>query len=211
MTKKIILCLLVAIVAFSCKNSSSNESQTADSVAANTPTEARANTDSALFDIQSVPVSEVALGEFPYLSYPEGYNFNYHKEIEAKDIKEVDKEYFAVAGKLVAVEGKSFKVRIDRDSEAGKLNRLVVEKYYATKIQELGGVRVNNIPVPKSEIERIGDKELIEQQYGFSIDYNMLDDVQTYLIKRKDREIWIQMMIMDSEIAKLTVLEKKTK
>ncbi len=211
MTRKIITCLLLATsILFSCKNASkTSEDTTADSTTTNEETPKQQTADTARFDINSIPLSEVEIGQFPYLSYPEGYNFNYEKDIKQQNIKDFDKEYFAVAGKLISVEGKTYKVRIEKDSKnERKFNAPLVEKYYTDKILELGGVQVNNVTVPQAEINRVGNKELVEKQYGFSIDYNLLDDIKTFVIRRKDKEIWIQITLMNEEVGKLTVLEK---
>lgn len=213
MKKAIFICLLVSTTLFSCSNETketSDKKSDSVSVTGNKPEELPK--ENIPFDIQSIPISEVEIGQFPYLSYPEGYNFNYKKEISANDIKELDKEYFAISGKLHPIEGKSFKVRIERENtNPRKFNSLLVEKYYVEKIKSLGGVQVNNMAVDEAEIKKIGDQELIDKKFGFSIDYNLLNDIKTFVIRRKDKEIWIQMTLMNEEVGKLTVLEKETK
>lgn len=107
------------------------------------------------------------------------------------------------------MEGKSFKSTIEKDRSDGKrFNSLIVGKSYENAILALGGVLVNNITIPQSEIKRVGDKELIEKHYGFSLDYNLLDDIKTYIIKTKDKEIWIQFYLLNDESGGITILEK---
>ncbi|CAM4111759.1 OmpA family protein [Flavobacterium weaverense] len=69
-------------------------------------------------------------------------------------------------------------------------------------------MKVNDVTIPKSEIERIGNKELIEKHYGYSFDFNMLDDIKRYIIKTKDREVWVQYYVMNDESGRITILEK---
>jgi len=213
MIKKMTSCLLIATALVACNNSEkTTENNTKDSSTAETSATTTAATDTSTFDINSISISDKNLGTFPYLFYPDGYNFNYEKEISAKNIKALDIEYFAVNGKLLPVEGKSYKVRIEKDANSdNKFSKLAVEHYYEDKISSLGGVKVNNIPVPSTEIKRIGDKDLINNQYGHSIDYNLLDDIKTYIIRTATKQIWIQMTLMDNEVGKLTVLEKEVK
>ena len=211
MIKKVTTCLFIATALMACNNSEkTTENNTKDSITSETSATNTAASDTATFDINSIAISDKELGTFPYLSYPDGYNFNYEKENSAKNIKALDIEYFAVNGKLVPVEGKSYKVRIEKDANSdNKFNKLVVERYYEDKISSLGGVKVNNIPVPSTELKRVGDKELVDKQYGHSIDYNLLDDIKTYVIRTTTKQIWIQMTLMNNEVGKLTVLEKE--
>ena len=211
MVKKLTSCIILAAALISCKNG--NQTSTTgekDSIGAEVKTAQQVHTDTTAFDLNEISISTKELGEFPYLSYPEGYNFNYEKKINTLNIKDLDKEYFAIDGKLIPIEGKSYKVRIEKSQEnEKKFSSLYVSRYYDEKIVKLGGVCINNVAVNNQEIKRIGDKELIENNYGFSIDYNLLDDIKTYIIRTETKQIWIQMTLMDNEVGKLTVLEKK--
>lgn len=211
--KKITSCILLSTVLFSCANKEHSSSSGKDSLttqsAAQEAKETKVNEPSGTFDISSIPVTDKKPGTFPYLNPPETYTYNYEKEIQQKNINDFDKEYFAVNGKLILLEGKTYKVRIEKDRSNGKrFNSLIVEKSYKDAILALGGVPVNDVPVSQEEIKRVGDKELIEKHYGFSIDYNLLDDIKTYVIRTADKEIWIQMTLMNNESGKLTILEK---
>ena len=212
--KKSILVIAIAMSLFAYKKTSESETvetQKEESAPqSETISDSKKEVDTTTFDSSKINESTAKLGEFPYVSPPEMYTYNYEKAINPANIKDVDKEYFAVNGKLFPVEGKSFKARIEKDRSDGKrFNKLVVEKSYEASILALGGVNVNNGNIPNSEIKRIGDKELIDNKYGFSIDYNMLDDIKTYIIKTKDKEIWIQYNLMKDESGSITVLEKQ--
>jgi len=213
MIKKMTSCLLIATALMACNNSDkTTENNTKDSNTAETSATTTAATDTATFDINSIAISDKELGTFPYLSYPDGYSFDYQMEISPKSIKDIDIEYFAVSGKLMPVEGKSYKVRIEKDgNDDRKFSSLVVERYYDEKIKQLGGVKVNDISVAYEEIKRVGNNDLIDNEYGHSIDYNLLDDIKTYIIRTATKQIWIQMTLMDNEVGKLTVLEKEVK
>lgn len=209
MIKKLISCVVIAAALTSCKNGGNTSTDNSDTLVAEAKTAQTIPADTT-FNLNAIPLSTKNLGEFPYLSYPEGYNFNYEKTINPLNIKDLDKEYFAVNGKLIPVEGKSYKVRIEKGQEnEKKFSNLLVSRYYEEKILALGGVNINNVAVNQQEIKKVGDKELIEKNYGFSIDYNLLDNLKTYIIRTETKQIWIQMTLMDNEVGKLTVLEKK--
>lgn len=208
--KKPILILSISLLLFSCNNASKNkvdESQKTSLSDSNSV--AKEKEESTNFDLSKITESTAELGVFPYLNAPDGYKYNSEKNINPKDIVDFDKEYFAVNGRLILVEGKSFKVEITKDRSDGKrFNSLIVDKSYEEAILALGGVSLNNTAIPKSELERIGNKELVDKHYGYSIDFNLLDDVRCYVIKTKDNEVWIQYSLLNDESGSLTILEK---
>jgi OOP family OmpA-OmpF porin len=108
------------------------------------------------------------------------------KEIKPESIRDMDNEYFAVNGKLLLQEGKTFKAHIERERNDGKkFNSIEVGKYYDEAIKAMGGVQVNNVSVPKSQVDSVCNPQLIDKRYGYSIDYNLLDDIKTYIIRTK--------------------------
>ena len=210
--RRIILCTALLLSIIACKKEQTTETTTkevaTDSVVT-TPKTSGTTPENGTFDINTIPVSDKDLGKFPYLNAPDTYKYNMGEDgITKSNISDFDKEYFAVNGKLIAQEGKTCKVWIEKKQGAGPFNSLVVEKSYEKAILALGGVQVNNVAVPKSEIDRVGDKELVDKKYGHSIDFNLLDDIKTFVIRTKDKEVWIQFNLMNNESGKLTVLEK---
>ena len=211
--KKNILTVSIAAVLLACNSGVKKENTVHDSTDSiqykDTVIVADANANMPEFDINGIKESTVELGVFPYLNAPQSYTYNYDKKISTNDIRDFDREYFAVHGRLIPVEGKSFKVRLEKDRSDGKrFNSLIVDKSYEEAILALGGVKVNDVSIPDSEIVRIGDKELIDKKYGHSLDYNLLDDIKTYVIKTKDKEIWIQYYLLNDESGGITILEK---
>lgn len=210
--KKPMLCLLLALSLAACKKETKETTAPADSTATEAKTTTATTATDAPFDINIIPVSAKDLGTFPYLAPPEKYTYNYQKEANAKDFKDPDKEYFAVNGMLIPREGKTYKINIDKQSSEGpKFNALEVEKYYDTQIKALGGVQVNNAPITQAEYDRIGQGELITKSYGSSINVNLLDQVKTYVIRTKDKVIWVQFSLLDNESGNITVLEEAAK
>ena len=164
------------------------------------------------FDINKIPVSDKDLGTFPYLAPPEKYLYNYNKDINPKNIKNVDTEYFAVNGKLIAQEGKSYKINIDKpSSEETKFSSDEVLKHYKDVIEALGGVQVNDTDIAQAEYDRVGKKVLIDQGYGYTLDPNLLDRIKTFIIRTKDKTVWVQLCLLDEESGRITVLEQPAK
>lgn len=213
--KATLICCSLSIL-FSCKsgNSNVNGSEVADSVASVDSVKPKAGenptpgTDS-IFNISSVPITTAELGQFPYLKLPETYTYNYEKEISQASIKDIDKEYFAIYGKLVPEEGKTFKATLEKNRADGKrFNSLELQNSIDQSIKNLGGIKLKTVPISNKEWERIGEKELITNKYGFSIDANSLDNIQVYVIRSASKIIWIQVFLLNDESGKITVLEQ---
>jgi len=170
------------------------------------------DTQAEVFDINSIPITTKNLGEFPYFNPPENHCYGYCSSWDGKfkpnDIKDFDKEYFAVNGKFMLLEGKSYKATINKNKNenTSSFNKLIVEKSYHDAILNLGGVQVNAVPVTREEYESINEKD--RYQFGASIDANLLDEIKTYVIRTNDKEIWIQFTNLDQESGKITILEK---
>ncbi|MBE7176344.1 MAG: hypothetical protein INR69_08085 [Mucilaginibacter polytrichastri] len=211
--KKIFSLLFLSTVLFSCTSNTKTEDRNADSAAANAPATASTPAVSNDVNIDDIPVSEKDPGVFPYLQPPAdycyGYCNNWKGTIRPEDVKENDSEYFAVDGKLVKKTGKTYKATLEKNraKDDKRFESAFVEDSYSATIGELGGVQVNEKTIPKEEIRRVGDEELIDKKYGHSIDYNLLDRVKTYVIRTKEKEIWIQFCLMNEESGRITILE----
>jgi OOP family OmpA-OmpF porin len=163
----------------------------------------------SIFNINSVAVTTKDLGEFPYIKLPDTYTYNYEMEISKASIKDPDKEYFAVYGKLIPEEGKTFKATLEKNRADGKrFNSLELQNSINKSILDLGGIKLKTVPITRKEWDRIGNAELIDKKYGFSIDLNSLDNIETYVIRTNSKVIWIQVFLLNDESGKITVLEK---
>jgi len=212
--KKLTLCALLAFSIIACKKDQTTENTTNVTVTDSTTAAPKPETTTAAtgtFDINSIPVSDKDLGTFPYLSAPDTYKYNMGDGgISKKDISDFDKEYFAVNGKLIPQEGKTVKVTIEKDKskDDSPFNSLIVDKSYDKAILALGGVKLPTVTIPQSEIDRVGVKDLYEKHYGNSLDANQLDAINTYVIRTKDKEVWIQYSLLNNGSGHITILEK---
>lgn len=142
------------------------------------------------FDISKIAVTTKDIGKFPYINAPE--NYNYH-DISKSDL---EKLHFAVNGRLISVEGKTFRSNIYKNSESETpFNNSIVDKYYQKVITELGGVQVSSKLLP-GEVEKVGIKVLDQESaHAYSIigaNEFTLDNVRTYIIRTATAEIWIE-------------------
>ncbi|RYD93757.1 MAG: hypothetical protein EOP54_18665 [Sphingobacteriales bacterium] len=213
MKRPLICALLLALTLTACKKESTPGTADGDTTSVTNPKpgDKEAVADAA-FDINKIPVSDKDLGTFPYFAPPEKYAYNYNKEASLRDIKEVDTEYFAINGKLIAQEGKSYKINIDKPSSEGtKFSSDEVLKYYKDTIAALGGVQVNDTEIAQAEYDRVGEKVLIDQHYGYTLDQNLLDRIKTFVIRTKDKVVWVQLCLLDQESGRIAVLEQPAK
>ncbi|WP_306369009.1 hypothetical protein [Nocardiopsis sp. CC223A] len=138
------------------------------------------------FDPEAIPVSDVPLGEFPYLEIPEGFE-NTNTEIP---ISVSDSVPFWTGDDLEWVEGKVYQSPIfgEGSGEFSRPNLLVAVE---SAVDELGGVLVADSPIPGTLVETIPDDLRVDYVDGFGDIYN--DPVQTYVIRRADSMIWIHL------------------
>ena len=198
------------ILLSSCNNGNKNtETQTKDSVKTEiNPTENQP-IQTAVFDINSIPISDKLDGAFPYFKLPEGYTYTdpqkYHGEGEIKDY---DKEYFLVGGKFYPFEGKTFKgeIRLDDKFKDKKFSQLEIQKGFEEIILNVGGVRLNNNePILEGETAKISQSDVSN---GYTHSGSTGYSIQTYVIRKSDKLIWIQFDYLDNA-SRFTVLETK--
>lgn len=166
------------------------ETAGAEPEAAEPAAEAETAPAASSFDINSVPVSTVALGEFPYITLPAGYtNENHRSQTSTKDFARFP---FWVNGQAHWVEGKFFDQLFG--SERGKgFSPYEIQRNFDAMIDRMGGRKISEGRIPKEESEGWGR----EITYGFSGGLNGRFDhpAQTYLVRRADGNIWVQLII----------------
>ncbi|MFV0538654.1 MAG: OmpA family protein [Dysgonomonas sp.] len=89
------------------------------------------------FDVNSIPVSNANIGDFPYLSAPEGYKYS----SDEQNRKYEEKYFFYNDSLMMTVGGKYYHTRIvPNDGE--EFTETYVVKNYQQAISKLGGVEV---------------------------------------------------------------------
>ncbi|MCW0372648.1 OmpA family protein [Xanthomonas sacchari] len=143
---------------------------------------------SPAFDPASLPVSDVPLGDFPYIALPSGYVAG-----TKPDIADFDQVPFWTGDRLEPVEGRVWSAHIR--SEAGKtFSDLELERNIEAVVSAMGGKKIFDGKLPEA-----AGKKINEWPRDFAIKYNSgLGDVwngvtQVYVVHRADRIIWIHL------------------
>lgn len=140
------------------------------------------------FEIRTVPVSEVALGDFPYLRLPTGYVYT------DRSNSDFDRIAFWTGDRLEWVEGRVFGARVNGDEEIGKTFALLeYQRNMQEAIRQAGGERIAEGRWPSELRDELGatDPDL-GVRYNGALGDIWNRPVETFVIRRPDREIWIQ-------------------
>ncbi|MGY0505800.1 OmpA family protein [Luteimonas sp. e5] len=151
-----------------------------------TPSEAE--TAAAGFDIEKVPVSTVALGDFPHVTLPAGYS----NERYGRTDKEFARFPFWIDGKAHWVEGR-FHGQTFYAEDGREFSALEVVRNFDALIEQMGGVKVSEGRVPAQEIDTWGDE--ITQGFIHGLGPVYSDPVRTYLVRREDGNIWLHLAV----------------
>lgn len=188
----------VLILAVACNKKETTVVATAtDSTATITTPSAKA------FDINTVPVSDKELGDFPFFTFPQ--------ELQAQNPplqKLYDEIYFPIDDKFVPVEGKSFKsyvVKAENSQNAWLLPYFL--KSYDEAIIASGGVKIYDGKMPQAELDLLKEKAKYLGEQG-SIDYWNVP-VRTYLIRRANgNDVYVQVS-GDTGSGSIQILQKE--
>src|SRR5690606_6127380 len=149
---------------------------------------APASPEDAGFDIRSAPVSDVALGDFPYLRLPAGYVY------QGEDASDDERIPFWTGDRIEWVEGRLFGGRIIGDKAQGKeFSLLEYQRNMQAAIRQAGGhgIAQGRIPTEFHEAVEEADPGLEARLYS-AMGNTFGEPVETFVIRRADRDIWIQ-------------------
>ena len=152
------------------------------------------------FDLNSVPVSTARLGVFPYLNKLPGYKINVSSDSIAF---EFDRYYVFDGKQLLPIEGRVLRREYIVVDEKKRTSDLMIQRNYENLIKSLGGVLVTSGTVSSETIEKLGRDEYRKHNTVPS----SVDQVNTYLIRQKDKEVWVQVKT-DAYHINLDVVEK---
>ena len=144
------------------------------------------------FDITQVPLSEVALGEFPYVNLPEGYTSERRRTFD----KAFARFPFWVKGQPVWVEGRFYGaafVPVDGKS----MSEYEVKKNFEGLVTQLGGVKLSEEEIPNDTIDAWGKE--ITQGFNGGLGDVWSEPTATYLVRRNDGNLWIHLVTNTSQ------------
>jgi hypothetical protein len=144
--------------------------------------------DDKVFDAGSLIVSDVPLGDFPYIALPNGYVAG-----TTPDVADFDQAPFWTGDRLEPVVGKIWSAHIS--SIQGKtFSDLELERNIEAVASSLGGKKIFDCNIPEAAGQKVN-----ERPHDFAIKYNSgLGDIwngktQLFVVHRADRDIWIHL------------------
>ncbi len=161
---------------------------TAPAAPAETPAAAptTAAAPAATFDINTVPISTANLGGFPYLGKLPGYKINVPSDSVAF---EFDRTYVYDGKNIVPVEGRVLRREYVPVNDQKETSELMMQRNYENLVKSLGGVQVSSGQLPAEPVDKLGREEFNKHSGG--IDPG--NQVDTYVIRQKDKEVWVQL------------------
>lgn len=160
--------------------------KSADALAA-APAAAPAQAAAAAFSLDNVPVSNAALGAFPYFSLPEGVSADEQKG----QAFNFERRYLQAGEDFVAVEGKVHQRTFRLEQGAKTFTPLEIHRNYENLVKQAGGVKTHAAQMTQAMIDKFGGRDKLEKSYfgpGAGTDY----EHNTYVIKQAGKEIWVQ-------------------
>jgi len=220
---KFLAAAVTLFLLFSCKKDEAkngtidSQSDTITSVKTEpTPTEPKENgVPNGAFDVNTIPVAQDLNGSFPYFKLPEGYTYTDPNKYHGTGVtKNIDMEYFYNHGTYFAEEGQTYKavIRIDSDNAKFKdkeFSALEITRSFDEFITGLGGVKINKgEPIKSGEKDRFKNETPSAFSDGYMHSCNNGDHVHTYVIRTKDKAVFVQYNL-GAENANITILEPK--
>lgn len=151
------------------------------------------------FDLESVPVSDRALGAFPFITLPDGYEAINEQTLGLARVP------FWTGDRLEDVEGKAYLATIQERS-GHTYSDLELERNIQHVVEQAGGVMVTDSAIAPEVLEGVSRdvrKNLVD---GWGDVYN--NPVQTYVIRNADKTVWLH-LCSDSAGAGLIIVEAR--
>lgn len=152
-----------------------------------------------VFNIDSVPLSSVALPPFPYLDWPQGLV----EGARFSDKSDFDRAYVIAGDQLLAVEGRIESRRFSDDD--AKLSQFASQRNYDVAIKALGGVKVSTVlPDNPAFVKANGGDlgDLIVNKLGLK------NYVNAYLIRTPEKNVWIAVTTSTTSTQIIAIEEK---
>lgn len=143
------------------------------------------------FDINSVPVSDMPLGAFPYLSLPEGYRIGVDPMT-----RDFDRFPFWVEDHFEWVEGTTYTAGI-RPVEGRRFSHHELRQNIEHLVKAAGGIKVSDVArIPYEATESFDQDIRIGHANGLGSIHSQR--VTTYVIRRHDQHVWVHFCSEDA-------------
>lgn len=181
------LCLIFAVGALiSCKKETQENKNTAVTTEAQTETQTETQVDSnaSNFDLNTIPVSDIDLGDFPFFTAPK--DAKYINNVKPKDF---DFVVFVTPNEIFEVEGKTFRAWVHPENGKDISGRYLF-KSYDDAIIKAGGVKIFEGNLKEERLEKYNELVTYKGSDGTFIPS---DDSQlvAYVINHKSGPIYI--------------------
>ncbi|WP_244244043.1 OmpA family protein [Marilutibacter alkalisoli] len=151
------------------------------------------------FDLASVPVSDRALGAFPFIALPEGY-----EAIDEQTLN-IARVPFWTGDRLENVEGKVYMATI-QEQQGWTYSHLELERNIQHVVEQAGGMLVTDSNIAPDVLESVSRDVRVSLVGGWGDVYNY--PVRTYVIRNTDKTVWLH-LCADSAGAGLIIVEAK--
>ena len=149
----------------------------------------------------AAPISVAPLPRWPFLRWPD--------EVVPQNTP-VDQGFghfrFWDGKALQDVEGRTFMVTLVRRDGHGEFNEYLMRRTVESDLARMGGVRIAAGRVPRAVIDTINDTDRQALLPGLGDIWN--SPVQTWIIRRPNRQIWVQYTDTSAE-ASIAVVETR--
>ncbi|MBW4331365.1 hypothetical protein KY084_10825 [Stakelama sp. CBK3Z-3] len=150
------------------------------------------------YPLDKVAVSTADLGQFPYVMLPDGY-----EPMNRPQLQGVGHFPFWTGTGFHWVEGKVWFTSIEQ-LEGTSFSRFGLTQQIEAELQKFGAVKVAKGKIPSALAHALPDDITVDMNEALGDIYN--NPVETWVIRRNDRAIWIH-FTASSAMATLTVVE----
>lgn len=139
-------------------------------------------------DLSQLPVSTVSIGEFPYLSLPDGY-----RTAEASTV-ELDRAPFWTGEGFEWVEGRVHQAAIFAE-QGTAFSALELSSYIDAMLDRIGAVLVVSADtgVAMHQAQAGGLDEAMRMKYRAGLGHFYSSPVRTYVVRRAEGNIWVHL------------------
>jgi OmpA-OmpF porin, OOP family len=163
------------------------------------------------FDVSTLPISNAELGVFPYFKTIPNFK---HYNSDSVTV-EHNMVFFYDGEKYIGIEGKVSSQKLNRiDDSKGKPSEFQLIQEFDKIINTLGGKKIYTGELPTKLLKPIaGTDDIVSLYFTNQIVSSAHYGVVEYVVKTKNKEVWIQLQpfSLESNFYTLLVVEKDTK
>ncbi|WP_151775956.1 OmpA family protein, partial [Acinetobacter colistiniresistens] len=196
----ILMTAIISLTTIGCSKKQ-EKPETAETSATTTEHQsAEAQTQANTFSLNQIPISNIELGDFPFIQLPKGYYFAHQATENFAQME------FWVGDRLEKVEGQLFNGRIDAEENNKQASFLELQRNLEAVITRLGGKKITDSKIPAELATQLSEKYGVSYVEGLGDIYN--NPTQSYVIHQNHRDIWFQ-ITQSGNSAGLLVLETR--